>query len=85
MRLIQDDLYLCSDCTLVACNGPHGVTLTDPEATINGLSVLGPHLVPDFDADRKTDRGIEEFSRVQCASCKTHLAGYRARFAILGE
>jgi hypothetical protein len=85
VRVIQDDLWLCSDCTQVACNGPHGAELTDAVSTLAGLDALGPHLVPDFDSNAETNTGIDEFSRVACASCKTHLAGYRARFAILGE
>ena len=85
MKIIRDELYLCSDCTQVACNGPHGLDI--PEKTLHeivrGLSRLGLHLVSDFDSE--TGEGLKEVSSVQCASCKTSLAGYRARFAILGE
>ena len=83
MRVIQDELYLCSDCTVVACNGASGTVLENPDATMRGLESLGPHLVPDFDSE--TDEGLDDFSCVECDSCKTNLAGYRARFAILGE
>ena len=34
---------------------------------------------------RQRDHGEEEFSRKTCDCCGTTLAGYRARFAILGE
>ena len=96
VRVIQNDLFLCSDCTQVACNGPQGVELMDANATLAGLDALGPHLVPDFDSEStpdnaggcvtvRTDSGLRTFSRVECAACHTTLAGYRARFAILGE
>ena len=85
MKIIRDELYLCSDCTQVAVNGPSGTDI--PEKTlaeaIRGLSRLGPHLVPDVSS--QTGEGLHEFSRVLCDSCKTSLAGYRARFAILGD
>lgn len=84
MQIIQDDLWLCSDCTQVACNGrPNEIELVDSEATLAGLAELGPNLVPDFDSDSMD--GIHEFSRRPCQSCTTQLAGYRARFAILGD
>lgn len=83
MKVVANDLWLCSDCTQVACNGPHGVQLEDEKATLDGLASLGPHLVPDFDSE--TGDGIEEFSRRVCQSCKTPLVGYKARFAQLGE
>jgi hypothetical protein len=85
MRVIQDNLYLCSDCTMVVCNGFSGAVM-EPEqlqATESGLARLGPDLVPDFDSE--TEDGINCFSRMPCKSCGTDLAGYRARFAILGE
>jgi hypothetical protein len=83
MRIIADDIWLYSDCTQVACNGPHGVELENERATLAGLANLGPHLVPDFDSE--TGDGIEEFSRRVCRSCGTTLVGYKARFAQFGE
>jgi hypothetical protein len=83
LKVIEDNLWLCSDCTQVACNGPHGVQLENEKDTLDGLANLGPHLVPDFDSE--TGDGIEEFSRRICESCNTTLAGYKARFAQLGE
>jgi hypothetical protein len=85
MRIIQDELYLCSDCTMVACNGSHGLDI-EPEQlqrTENGLAKLGKHLVPNFDSE--TGDGLETFSRTPCDSCGSGLTGYRARFAILGQ
>jgi hypothetical protein len=83
MRVLQDGLYLCSDCTQVACNGPHGIELEDAQATMDGLALLGPHLVPDFNSD--TGEGLRTFDNWPCEACGTSLAGYRAQFAILGE
>lgn len=82
MKILNDNLWLCSDCMQVAVNGLQGIDLLDPEATIAGVNALGPNLVPNFDI---TGEGIREFSNVECAACKTSLAGYRARFATLME
>ena len=68
MRVILDDLYLCSDCTQVACNGVHGIELLDAEATIKGISMLGQHLVLDFDSE--TGEGLETFSGTPCDACQ---------------
>ena len=81
MKVLTDNLMLCSDCTQVACNGTNGAELLDKQATLDGLSKLG-HLAPDFDSE--TGSGIWEFSSRICDSCGTSLAGYRARFAELG-
>jgi len=85
VKVIQDGLYLCSDCTMVACNGSYGADITPEQlkATEDGLAKLGRNLVPDFDSE--TGDGLETWSSVRCASCGTRDAGYRARFAILGE
>jgi len=85
MRIIRDNLFLCADCTQVACNGPSGLDI--PEETLagilDGLKRLGQHLVPDFDSE--TRDGLRDFCPLPCDSCKEWRAGYRARFAILGE
>jgi hypothetical protein len=90
MRIVADNFWLCSDCTFVACNGPHGGEFSDLPATLAGLETLGPHLVAHFDSSQDVDfpdyidNGVREFSGIPCASCKTPLVGYRARFAQLG-
>jgi hypothetical protein len=81
VQIDRDNLWLCSDCMQVACNGIHGVELSNPTATVIGLNRLGTHLVPNFDSE--THEGLREFSSVPCDACGTHLAGYRARFATL--
>lgn len=85
MRIIADSIWLCGDCTYVACNGPYGIDLSPilAERIAHGLAEFGSHLVPNFDSE--TGDGLLEYSGVECASCKTTMAGYRARFAILGE
>lgn len=92
MEVIQDDLWLCDDCTLYAVNGDlsgidYGYSGKAAEKRVKevtkGVDALGPHLVPDFDAD--DGEGVEEFSRRSCDGCGTHLAGGRHRFAVLGE
>lgn len=83
MRIIEDGILLCSDCTMVACNGTHGIELANLDATVNGLYALGSHLVPAFDSE--TGKGINDFSTAQCRACGTKDAGYRAEFARLGE
>jgi hypothetical protein len=85
MRVIQDNLWLCSDCLQVSVNGTRGLDITPEQLqrTTDGLAKLGPHLVSNFDSE--TGEGIEEFSRRICDSCQTPLLGYRARFATLGN
>lgn len=83
MQIIVDSIWLCSDCATVACNGTHGIELADKDATVSGLAKLGAHLVPNFDSE--TGEGIREFSSRVCEACGTSLAGYRAKFAQLGE
>jgi hypothetical protein len=83
MNVELRDLYLCSDCTQIACNGPSGMDTSprDLDTLVRAVAKLGPYLVPDFDSE--SGDGIREFSRIPCDSCRTQLAGYRARFAIL--
>jgi hypothetical protein len=85
MKVIQDDLWLCQDCTIYSVNGDtSGIDSEEREKeVVEGVNALGPHLVPDFDSE--TNEGIEEFSRRQCDACGTRLGGSRDRFAILGE
>ncbi len=85
MKVIEDELYLCSDCTTVACNGSDGADISSEQlrATSAGLAKLGRNLVPDFDSESSI--GLREFSGVRCRACGSELGGYRARFAILGE
>jgi hypothetical protein len=91
MRVVQDDLWLCDDCTIYTVNGDlTGIdySYSGKEAdvrakqVVRGVDSLGPHLVPDFDSE--SDEGMEEFSRRSCDACDTHLHGRRHRFAILG-
>jgi hypothetical protein len=85
MQVVRDNLWLCCDCTYVACNGSHGMNIDRENLLIveAGLAELGPHLVPDFDSE--IGNGLEDFSSRQCDSCLSGLTGYRARFAVLGD
>lgn len=84
MRVVQDDLWLCPDCTIAAVNGD--VSGIDSDARVAevwaGLERLGPHLVSDFDSE--SGEGYREFSRCGCDCCGSPLAGTMYRFAVLG-
>lgn len=92
MRVIQNNLWLCEDCTIGSVNDDFtglDYYLKEPEASKRmaeikaGLAALGPNLVPIFDSE--TNEGIDEFSSKPCACCGSHLAGSRHEFEILGE
>ena len=84
MRVIQDDLLLCTDCLFAAVNGDFsGLDTAERESAIrSGLQNLGPNLVCNFDSE--TGRGVRDFLSVSCDCCQSTLAGTRHRFAILG-
>jgi hypothetical protein len=85
VEIIQDNLWLCTDCLIYAVNGDtSGIESPEREReVVEGVNALGPHLVPDYDVE--TEDGILGFTRRQCDACGTRLAGERHRFAILGE
>jgi len=85
-----DDLWLCDDCLMVAVNDDasgldYHYSPDEAEARLraieDGLTALGPDLVPDFDSE--TGDGIDYYSRVDCDCCGTNLHGQRHRFAVL--
>lgn len=91
MEIVKDDLWLCSDCLMLAVNGDatgldYHYSAEEADRRLReiekGLNELGPHLVPAFDSE--TEKGIEEFSRRTCDCCGTGLAGSRHEFAVLG-
>lgn len=85
MKVVQDDLWLCVDCTIAAVNGDYsglGYGLSEAEAAERmaavhaGFKRLGPHLVC---------AGQEvEFMRRGCDCCLDGLAGDKTEFAVLG-
>jgi hypothetical protein len=92
MRVIQDDLWLCTECLCPAVNGDYSSLdyyydakeSAEHKRTIDdGLDALGPNLVSDYDCE--TGEGIDEFSHHGCDCCGTDLAGTFYRFAILGD
>lgn len=85
MKLINDDLWLCEDCTMAAVNDDYtgldyAYSKEEAEARmediIEGLAEL-PGLVP-MD-------GEDEFSTRACDCCGTPLGGRRHRFGQLGK
>jgi hypothetical protein len=87
MKILQDDLLLCIDCTMAAVNDDYtglDYHYNEQEAEIRqreivaGLERLGPHLCMDSKED-------EEFSTRPCACCGSRLHGRRSYFLILGE
>lgn len=83
MIVIKADLWLCQDCTIVACNGDaSGIETQEQAAKVAaGVEALG-YTVSNWDS---RGDGTLEFSRCACDSCGSRLAGTRNRFAILGE
>ncbi len=84
MKVIRDDLWLCVDCTVWACNGDASGIEGGEErvrAVRDGVAALGPHLVPDNDSE--TGGGIREYSSCGCDACGSPLAGTMHRFAVL--
>ncbi len=86
MIIAVDDIWLCSECMIIAVNGDaSGLDYSYPPkeaaeklaAIEAGLTELGPHLVPV--------EGEEEFSRRECDCCGDWHHGTRHEFAILGE
>ena len=81
------EYWLCLDCMEIAVNGD--ATSLDyyysPEEAQARLDLIEanmpPNLVPDFDEDS----GEDEFSRMPCDCCDTHLEGSRYRFVQLVE
>lgn len=84
MIVVQDDLWLCVDCTIYACNADlTGIDSDERAAEVRkGVGELGPYLVPDFDVE--TGEGHDDFSHRGCDACGSPLAGEFHRFAVLG-
>ena len=83
MRIVLDNLYCCTDCTLAAVNGDYPDDERRAREVEKGIAALGPHLVPDFDSN--TGEGIKDFSWTACDCCGSPLGGGRHRFAVLGN
>lgn len=83
MEIDRENLWLCVDCTVVACNGDTSGIDSDDRVTEveRGLEKLGPNLVPNFDSEK--GEGYEEFSARGCDCCGSRLAGEMHRFATL--
>jgi len=81
--LLDDDLWVCVDCMIVAVNGDYsGLTDERCEEVDAGLEGTGGYVVPNFDGS-ETDDGIREFSWSPCHCCGSELGGSRHRMAVL--
>ena len=90
-EIIQDDLFLCRDCTLAAVNNDYSglqYFLSDQnlanriEEIIEGLKSVEGILIIFSDSEGNCENDL--FSRSRCGCCGSNLAGNRTRFAILG-
>lgn len=81
MEVVQDDIWLCVDCTMYAVNGD--LPEEREQECTEGVNAFGPHLVMDHDSE--TGEGHNDFSTRRCHACKSRLHGERWRFAVLGE
>lgn len=85
MKVIQDDLWICTTCLIPVVNGDlSGLSDDEAKEVEMGMNSLPEHFVPDFDSE--TGEGIVAFSdSYTCECCGTSLAGEWHRFAVLGE
>ena len=86
MVIIQDDLWLCVDCTILECNGDASgfdseERLEECQEGIAALATDGAHLSSNWDSE--TGEGIYEFSSCGCDACGSPLAGTMHRFALI--
>jgi len=94
VTVIQDDLWLCSDCLQAAVNddytgldyhyGPVEAEKRMEEIQA-GLSRLGSGLVMDSRDLAEHDNAHRVFTTAACDCCGTKLHGERWRFALLGK
>jgi len=87
MKVIIENLALCTDCTMAAVNDDYTSldyhysqeeSETRMQEITAGLAKLGPGLC--YDGSQEDD----EFSARQCDCCGTRLAGQRSFFCVLG-
>ena len=88
MKVIIENLALCTDCTMAAVNDDYSgldyhyteeESATRYEEITDGLKKLGIGLC--YDSSQEDD----EFSHRTCDCCGTRLAGRRCFFIVLGE
>jgi hypothetical protein len=94
VKVIQDDLWFCGDCYIVAETGDtssfdyyysHSEAVTRVKEIERELSLYEREGRIVSDNDSETGEGIEEFSHRVCDCCGTGLAGGRRRMALLGK
>lgn len=86
-REIQYELWLCEDCMIAEVNGDYSGMTDERAAEVSaGLEKLTSEVGwISANWDSETGEGELEFSRIQCDSCGTRLAGRRFRFASFGK
>ena len=94
IAVIQDDLWLCSECLQAAVNNDYtgldyhyGPVEAEKrmEEIQAGLSRLGSGLVMDSRDLAEHDNAHRVFTTAACDCCGTKLHGERWRFALLGK
>lgn len=83
MRILDDDIQLCVDCTMLAVNGELPEDPKTERACLAGLATLqtAEQQLVSYSTDE--DNGEIEFSKRSCECCGSHLAGTRQRFTLL--
>lgn len=93
MKVINDNLWLCTDCTIAAVN--NDISNLSPERANridDGLKRLGPNLTPSFDQElfddsaHDTDAMVEfgiAYSRLTCSCCRESYFGDHHRFSLI--
>lgn len=81
MRVIDDNLWFCADCTIVAVNDDYSGIEDEArcKAVRAAVHAMGPHLA----SNSSEDEGHDEFSWSACDCCGSCLGGSRDRFALL--
>lgn len=84
MRIIANDLWVCTDCLFFIENGELPEN-DPPRAAEVRESVRGSDGVWAADWDSDTEEGIDAFSKSPCDCCNSSLFGERHRYSLLSN